>query len=1134
MKHTTKKPRFLTLIKKLSCIAVLLCSFAGFAQKQGAIWYFGGFAGLDFNSGAPAVLTDNALSTGEGCSTISDANGNLLFYTNGVKIYNKNHQVMANGGDLQGSISSSQAAIIVKKPLAADIYYIFTTQSFDGYMPLGLNFYEVDMSLNNGLGQMVAKNWVPAGQPNPAPIYTPVAEKITAVKHADGEKVWVITHGADNSQDFVAYLISSTGVSTTPVISSVGTVYDNYFIPVGLLEENNLTGCLKASPDGTKLASAIGYNSSMFVTTPLLTKGLELLDFDAATGVVSNAQMISTLKSYGVEFSPNSQVLYASSTTSLNPNQIYQYDVTLATTAAIQASQTLITTQAGIGTLQLGIDGKLYGAKLMGGSALHVINKPNVLGGACDFQGSAVPLGSASCYNGLPNFLTSLFAEEIEFNGVCAGSPTMFNVSPYSNIQSATWNFGDPTSGTANTSTNVMPSHTYSQGGTYTVTVDFVSFGGQSLQITDTVIIAPAPVANTAPNLTVCQNQASALFNLTAQTAVILGTQLPADYTVTYHTTQADADAGTNALTGDLSAYSSTGQTIYVRVIKNAGSVCYSTTSFQLIIAPQPVANPVGPLTLCDTGAIDGFTAFNLTQQESTLLGGQTGLTVAYYTSQANAEAGTSPIVTQSTFTNTTNPQTIYVALTNTAGCKAYTLFTVSVTAAPVLPALPNLQSCDVAPTDGFAAFNLTQQSAALLAGQTGATVAYYTGQANAEAGANPIVTPSAFTNTTNPQTIYAVVTNAADCFSIATFNLEVTPVLQLPQVANLQTCDTGAADGFTSFNLAQYDAALLAGQTGATVAYYTSQANAEAGTSPIVTPSAFTNTVNPQTIYVAVTTAAGCQSYTTFTVNVFAAPAVVALPSIEICDGDVADGKATFNLTQQDAALLAGQTGVTIAYFTSQADADANSNAIANATAFVNTAAPQTIYVRVSNATCYATTSFTIDVLDAPQINNDLVLEGCSPFNLTDVAAQLTGGLTLSYYPTQSDALAGTNAIATPAVYALATNSGVVYIHAQNTAGCYTVAPLNLESGNCTIQRGISPNNDGLNDSFDLSGFQINNLEIFNRYGKEVYSKTHYSNEWYGQTDGGDELPTGTYYYVINFSDAPSKTGWIYINRQN
>ena len=84
-----------------------------------------------------------------------------------------------------------------------------------------------------------------------------------------------------------------------------------------------------------------------------------------------------------------------------------------------------------------------------------------------------------------------------------------------------------------------------------------------------------------------------------------------------------------------------------------------------------------------------------------------------------------------------------------------------------------------------------------------------------------------------------------------------------------------------------------------------------------------------------------------------------------------------------------------------------------------------------------------------------------------------------------------------------------------------------------CMIPKGISPNNDGLNEYFDLDGFNVTKLSIFNRYGQEVYSRTSYKDEWFGQTNSGDELPTGTYFYSMERSNGESKTGWVYVNRQ-
>ena len=83
-----------------------------------------------------------------------------------------------------------------------------------------------------------------------------------------------------------------------------------------------------------------------------------------------------------------------------------------------------------------------------------------------------------------------------------------------------------------------------------------------------------------------------------------------------------------------------------------------------------------------------------------------------------------------------------------------------------------------------------------------------------------------------------------------------------------------------------------------------------------------------------------------------------------------------------------------------------------------------------------------------------------------------------------------------------------------------------------CDIPKGVSPNGDGLNDTWDLSGFNVKNVSIFNRYGTKVYSKSNYTNEWHGQSDNSSQLSDGTYYYVVEFNDSVVKTGWVYINR--
>ena len=107
------------------------------------------------------------------------------------------------------------------------------------------------------------------------------------------------------------------------------------------------------------------------------------------------------------------------------------------------------------------------------------------------------------------------------------------------------------------------------------------------------------------------------------------------------------------------------------------------------------------------------------------------------------------------------------------------------------------------------------------------------------------------------------------------------------------------------------------------------------------------------------------------------------------------------------------------------------------------------------------------------------------------------------------------------------------IYTVTITVDGCSTESlPFDVTSVFCVIQKGISVNNDGLNDTFDLTGFDVKKLTIFNRLGMKVYSRNNYIDEWGGKSDDGDELPDGTYYYIIDRNNGETKTGWIYINR--
>ena len=172
----------------------------------------------------------------------------------------------------------------------------------------------------------------------------------------------------------------------------------------------------------------------------------------------------------------------------------------------------------------------------------------------------------------------------------------------------------------------------------------------------------------------------------------------------------------------------------------------------------------------------------------------------------------------------------------------------------------------------------------------------------------------------------------------------------------------------------------------------------------------------------------------------------------------------------------------------------------------------------------CATGATVTITVVPAPEFT---ITQGCIDNNYTLAAVESN-----SVNPSYAWFDASNNQIGTSQSVVVTASGTYKLVITQND--CSTEELVEVESALCSfdIQKGISANGDGYNDNFELTGFDVKKLQIFNRYGMKVYSKNNYSNEWYGQSDKGDELPDGTYYYVIDRNNAKTVTGWIYINR--
>jgi len=422
------------------------------AQKQANYWYFGTGAGLNFNTTPPSPLFNNAANSQEGSASISDNNGNLLFYTNGIAVINRKHEIMLNGNNLRGDLSSTSNTIIIPLPGNDSIYYLFTIGATN-QLSKGFRYNIINIKGDGGFGEVIEKN-----------TYVDEAyEKLAAVRHCNNKDAWLILRKWE-TDEYNAYLFTSSGLNIIPVISRTGLVVGG--VP------NNAIGTIKFSIDGKKLAAVHATE----------TDAVELMTFDNATGQISNPVVFhpntvphppAFTGAYAAEFSPNGNLLYVSSNNSAaDPCTLFQFDITSNNEIAILASKQIIAQPKPwfAGALQTGPDMKIYLATWKD-TALSVINNPNVYGPGCNFQQNKISFGSKGepVQFGLPTFIQSdLNVNFAPFNftrtGKCSDKNVQFVINRTNGIDSVKWDFGD-----AQQSQALSPTHQYTNSGFFTV-----------------------------------------------------------------------------------------------------------------------------------------------------------------------------------------------------------------------------------------------------------------------------------------------------------------------------------------------------------------------------------------------------------------------------------------------------------------------------------------------------------------------------------------------------------------------------------------------------------------------------------------------------------------------------------------
>jgi gliding motility-associated-like protein len=455
------------------------------ASHEADRWFFGQNAGLDFRPQDPeADLTNYMLNVPTSPAVMADSMGNILFYTDGTKVYNRNDYLMPNGDGLHGYVGYTMPALILPKPGSDSIYYIFTTHTCktddsDPRPIFGFEYNEVNMNHAGGLGDITRKN---------KQLLPPeVSSKLTAVKHTNGVDYWVVTHKF-NSSEFCSFLVTANGVDTahyeSSVLGSVHTAPDS---------SNNAKGYMKISPDGTKLALAI-YGSDIY----------EIFNFDANNGKVTNA--ITSLpvfnQAYGIEFSPDSRYLYATTTPASPPQSscLFQFDVSLGN-AIFNNYDTIAIDSLGsyFSGIQLGTDGRIYVSRSPNGNAsLSVIRNPKRPGPACNFTTNALDLQGKKCRLGFPNFMQSYFdLPHFDVENICFADTTIFILQNNSNIDSIAWQFGDL--GNPDSSAAIQAQHIFSGPGGYQVRVTEYDTNGTAYgPYTETVIVNELPFVDLA------------------------------------------------------------------------------------------------------------------------------------------------------------------------------------------------------------------------------------------------------------------------------------------------------------------------------------------------------------------------------------------------------------------------------------------------------------------------------------------------------------------------------------------------------------------------------------------------------------------------------------------------------------
>lgn len=478
------------------CVLVYL--LPTFAQRENSRWYMGVYTGMDFmtltnrtgmvngiaNQPVPAVPTalKGPINTAEGCFSISDKDGNFMFASDGITIFNGPliTNVMKNGTGLTGHPSSTQSGVILPRPDHKDQFYVIASDYQGGTQ--GITYSIVDWSVTNANG----RGEVMAGKKNIAlnfgGVYsmTTSYEGVGAYPHANGKDFWIVNR---TGLYFFVWLATKDGINPAPVAKySVG------YNPGGTTVSNAVgLGFTKFSMDGKYIANTCWNGTGVYHSDIFIAK------FDNKTGVIDVATMATKRLNFtgagwlfGIEFSPNNKYLYFTTLFhNNNSGDLWRIPITepLSVNWELVQNKTVP-----LGNVGIGPDNKLYGVGGVSttgngftgnGTHLYIIPNPDDVVLDKYVINNYFLSGTSQRYS-LPNFIYSFFGAELKGNILpCINQTATYDVQISAGtgpnaVTKLVWDFGDDTPPITITDMNQLvytQGHIFTKSGKYTVSV---------------------------------------------------------------------------------------------------------------------------------------------------------------------------------------------------------------------------------------------------------------------------------------------------------------------------------------------------------------------------------------------------------------------------------------------------------------------------------------------------------------------------------------------------------------------------------------------------------------------------------------------------------------------------------------